>query len=103
MLGGRFAQAAYRLQLLPLLGDAQAQTLKGLTGDLARSPWRWAPTPRHVATDDEAVALISEGHLRPDAALLAASPSTAAPGAPDATAPSPAASDAMPSEAPTAS
>lgn len=103
VLGGRFAQAAYRLQLLPLLGDAQAQTLKGLTGDLARSPWRWAPTPRHVATDDEAVALISEGHLRPDAALLAAAQSTAAPGAPDATAPSPAASDAMPSEAPTAS
>jgi len=65
VLGGRFAQAAYRLQLLPLLGDAQAQTLKGQTGDLARSPWRWAATPRLTGTTDEAVALISEGLLHP--------------------------------------
>ncbi len=65
VLGGRFAQAAYRMQLLPLLGDAQAQTLKGQTGDLARSPWRWAATPRLTATTDEAVALISEGLLHP--------------------------------------
>ncbi|TDP81390.1 hypothetical protein EV672_108175 [Aquabacterium commune] len=65
ILGGRFAQAAYRLQLLPLVGDAQAQTLKGLTGDLARTPWAWAFEPRHTGTDDEAVALISVGTLRP--------------------------------------
>lgn len=65
ILGGRFAQAAYRLQLMPLLGDAQAKTLKGLTGDLARAPWQWQFTARHTATDDEAVALISEGSISP--------------------------------------
>ena len=65
ILGGRFAQAAYRLQLMPLLGDAQAQTLKGTTGDLARAPWQWQLTPRHVSTTDEAVALISEGLISP--------------------------------------
>ena len=65
VLGGRFAQAAYRLQLMPLLGDAQAQTLNGLTGDLARRGWRWQATPRLVETADETVALISEGLLRP--------------------------------------
>ena len=53
------------LQLLPLLGDAQAQTLKGLTGDLARSPWQWQASPRHLPTQDEAVALISEGLISP--------------------------------------
>ncbi|MBH2015536.1 MAG: hypothetical protein I8H88_03545 [Burkholderiales bacterium] len=65
ILGGRFAQAAYRMQLMPLVGDAQAQTLKGLTGDLARSPWAWQLEPHHVQTNDEAVALISAGTLRP--------------------------------------
>lgn len=65
ILGGRFAQAAYRMQLMPLVGDAQAKTLKGLTGDLARAPWHWQIKPQHVATQDEAVALISDGALRP--------------------------------------
>ena len=65
VLGGRFAQAAYRMQLMPLVGDAQAQTLKGLTGDLARTPWTWQLEPHHVKTSDEAVALISAGTLRP--------------------------------------
>ena len=65
ILGGRFAQAAYRLQLLPLVGDAQARTLKGQTGDLARSPWQWRISPRHLVPDDEAVCLISEGILAP--------------------------------------
>ncbi|MDO9237046.1 MAG: hypothetical protein Q7U28_13565 [Aquabacterium sp.] len=65
ILGGRFAQAAYRMQLMPLVGDAQAQTLKGLTGDLARSPWQWQISPRYQSTQDEAVALISEGTISP--------------------------------------
>lgn len=65
ILGGRFAQAAYRLQLMPLLGDAQAKTLKGLTGDLARAPWQWRLRPRLVPTNDEAVSLISEGLISP--------------------------------------
>jgi hypothetical protein len=69
ILGGRFAQAAYRLQLMPLLGDTQAKTLKGLTGDLARSPWQWQLTPRHAGTNDEAVSLISEGTIEPIAPL----------------------------------
>ena len=65
VLGGRFAQAAYRLQLMPLLGDAQARALKGLTGDLARSSWQWQASAQHLAVDDEAVALISAGTLTP--------------------------------------
>ena len=79
VLGGRFAQAAYRMQLMPLLGDAQAQTLKGLTGDLARSPWRWQFEPTQVEPTDEAVALISEGVLTP----LDAAPASSAAAAPD--------------------
>ncbi len=77
VLGGRFAQAAYRMQLLPLLGDGQAQTLKGQTGDLARSPWRWEATPRLTGTTDEAVSLISEGllhHMDPNAPVAPEAP-----------------------------
>ena len=66
VLGGRFAQAAYRLQLLPLLGDAQARTLKGQTGDLARSPWRTVLTPGVDRIDDPHVAALSAGHLHPE-------------------------------------
>lgn len=77
VLGGRFAQAAYRMQLMPLLGDAQAQTLKGLTGDLARSPWRWRFEASQIEPKDDAVALISEGFLTP----LGASASEATPAA----------------------
>jgi len=66
VLGGRFAQAAYRLQLLPLLGDAQARSLQGQTGDLARSPWRAVLQPGFEATADAHVAAISTGHLQPD-------------------------------------
>jgi hypothetical protein len=65
VLGGRFAQAAYRLQLLPLLGDAQAQTLKGQTGDLARKPWQLRFATEHEAVDDREVALISQGLIVP--------------------------------------
>jgi len=65
ILGGRFAQAAYRMQLMPLLGDVQARTLKGLTGDLARAPWQWQLSPHLIETQDEAVSRISEGTLSP--------------------------------------
>ena len=64
VLGGRFAQAAYRMQLMPLLGDAQAQTLQGLTGDLARQPWQFLLTPEHETVDDSDVQLISKGRLQ---------------------------------------
>ncbi|MGB3425392.1 MAG: hypothetical protein WBF84_07265 [Castellaniella sp.] len=66
VLGGRYAQAAYRMQLLPLLGDAQARALRGLTGDLARSPWHAALQPALQPAQDPYVALISAGTLEPD-------------------------------------
>ena len=72
VLGGRFAQAAYRLQLLPLLGDGQARTLKGQTGDLARSPWRTVLTPQVDTLDDPHVAALSAGHLHPEDPSLSA-------------------------------
>jgi hypothetical protein len=66
VVGGRFAQAAYRLQLLPLLGDAQARTLQGQTGDLARAPWRAVLTPQVETVADAHVAAVSAGHLHPE-------------------------------------
>lgn len=63
VLGGRFAQAAYRMQLLPLLGDEQARGLKGMTGDLARQPWQLVLSPQVSPVNDEQVAAISDGHL----------------------------------------
>lgn len=66
VLGGRFAQAAYRMQLLPLLGDAQARTLQGQTGDLARQPWRAAFSSAIDSVDDAHVATLTVGHLHPD-------------------------------------
>lgn len=66
VVGGRFAQAAYRLQLLPLLGDAQARTLQGQTGDLARAPWRAVLTPQLETVADAHVAAVSAGHLHPE-------------------------------------
>lgn len=65
VLGGRFAHAAYRMQLLPLMGDAQAMALKSQTGQLARSPWQVRLTPRLLPTQDPQVAFISEGQLSP--------------------------------------
>ena len=66
VLGGQYAQAAYRMQLLPLLGDEQARALRGLTGDLARSPWHAALRPDLQPAQDPYVALISAGTLEPD-------------------------------------
>lgn len=69
VLGGRFAQAAYRMQLLPLLGDEQARALQGQTGDLARSPWRAVLLPAVEKVADAHVAAISAGQLHPDSAV----------------------------------
>lgn len=63
VLGGRFAQAAYRMQLLPLLGDVQAQTLKGQTGELARSGWHAVLSTSVKLQDDSHVLAMSDGHL----------------------------------------
>lgn len=63
VLGGSYARAAYRAQLLPLLGDPQAQHLAGATGDMARQPWRvrWSVEQGEVA--DEFVRWMSQGVL----------------------------------------
>ena len=66
VLGGSFGKAAYRLQLLPLLGDAQARTLQGQTGDLARLPWQAGFLPRVDKVDDPDVAAMSAGAVHPD-------------------------------------
>lgn len=59
----RYAQVAYKAQLLPLLGDAQARELPGATGELARQSWRvqWSPDILHV--DHPAVTHLSSGQL----------------------------------------
>lgn len=66
ILGDSYARAAYRAQLLPLLGDAQARHLKGATGDMARQPWsvRWSAEQGPV--DDEFVKWMSRGVLTPE-------------------------------------
>lgn len=65
ILGGRFAHAAYRMQLMPLLGDGQAKALTSPTGALARAPWQLSLSTTLLPTQDPQVALISEGVLRP--------------------------------------
>lgn len=61
----RYAQLAYKAQLLPLLGDPQAAVLPGLTGELARQPWRieWQAEAQALAHHE--VQLLSRGQLVP--------------------------------------
>ncbi|TDY37005.1 hypothetical protein BX592_1488 [Paraburkholderia rhizosphaerae] len=66
VIGGRFAQAAYRMQLLPLLGDVQARTLQGQTGDFARLPWRAALSYEVEKIDDANIAAMSAGQIEPE-------------------------------------
>jgi hypothetical protein len=61
--GRQLCAAAYRAQLLPLLGDVQARHLKGATGDMARQPWRVRWSAEQGAIDDEFVAWMSRGVL----------------------------------------
>ncbi len=63
VLGGSYARAAYRAQLLPLLGDPQAQHLAGATGDMARQPWRVRWSAQQGPVQDEYVRWMSEGVL----------------------------------------
>ncbi|MBB3194149.1 hypothetical protein [Roseateles terrae] len=63
ILGGSYARAAYRAQLLPLLGDPQAQHLAGATGDMARQPWRVRWSAQQGPVEDEFVRWMSEGVL----------------------------------------
>jgi hypothetical protein len=59
----RYAQAAYKAQLFPLLGDDQARQLPGATGDLARQPWyvEWQTALQTV--DHPFVEQVSVGQL----------------------------------------
>lgn len=61
----RYAQVAYKAQLLPLLGDPQAAGLPGLTGALARQPWRVEWEPRTHKIKHAEIALLSRGQLVP--------------------------------------
>ncbi|MET0517970.1 MAG: hypothetical protein ABW005_03940 [Burkholderiaceae bacterium] len=63
VLGGSYARSAYRAQLLPLLGDPQAQHLSGATGDMARQPWRVRWSAEQGDAGDEFVAWMSRGVL----------------------------------------
>lgn len=63
VLGGSYARAVYRAQLLPLLGDVQAQHLAGATGDMARQPWRVRWSAQQGEIDDEYVRWMSQGVL----------------------------------------
>jgi hypothetical protein len=64
VLGGSYARSVYRAQLLPLLGDPQAQHLQGATGDMARQPWRVLWSGEQGEIDDEYVSWMSRGVLR---------------------------------------
>jgi hypothetical protein len=68
VLGGSYARASYRAQLLPLLGDPQAQHLSGATGDMARQPWRVQWSAEQGEIDDDHIAWMSRGLLRSTAA-----------------------------------
>jgi hypothetical protein len=59
----RYAQVAYKAQLLPLLGDTQAQDLPGATGELARQPWRVQWHTDLTAIEHPAVTHLSSGQL----------------------------------------
>ncbi|WP_312843521.1 hypothetical protein [Diaphorobacter nitroreducens] len=61
----RYAQLAYKAQLMPLLGDPQAAVLPGLTGELARQPWRIEWQPQAEPLDHHQVELLSRGRLVP--------------------------------------
>lgn len=65
----RYAQVAYRAQLMPLLGDPQAEVLPGATGEFARQPWRvqWQAAQKRIK--HPALELLSQGALvSPEAA-----------------------------------
>ncbi|GKS86273.1 hypothetical protein AVMA1855_18995 [Acidovorax sp. SUPP1855] len=74
----RYAQVAYKAQLLPLLGDPQAGVLPGATGALARLPWRVQWEAATEAIDHPQVELLSQGRMVPATAVPADAPAKAA-------------------------
>ena len=67
----RYAQVAYRAQLIPLLGDPQGEVLPGATGEFARQPWRmhWLPTQKRIKHPE--LELLTQGTLVTAEAALA--------------------------------
>ncbi len=65
----RYAQVAYRAQLMPLLGDPQAEVLPGATGEFARQPWRVQWQAAHKRIKHPQVELLSLGTLVPASAV----------------------------------
>ncbi|MBH9576446.1 hypothetical protein [Inhella proteolytica] len=63
LLGSGYARAAYRAQLLPLMGDPQSTGLAGATGELARQPWRARFAAEQGPVDDPHVRWMSQGRL----------------------------------------
>ena len=64
-LEAAYAEVAYKAQLLPLLGDAQAVLLPGATGDLARQPWRVEWSTELLDLQHPVLAQVSAGALHP--------------------------------------
>ena len=64
LLGGSYAKAAYRAQLLPLMGDPQSRDMAGATGELARQPWTARFAVDQGPVDDPHVRWMSQGTLR---------------------------------------
>ena len=61
----RYAQVASRAQLMPLLGDPQAEVLPGATGEFARQAWRVQWLATHKRIKHPQVELLSQGTLVP--------------------------------------
>lgn len=61
-----YAESAYRLSLLPLLGDAESAAIDGPAADIARLPLQMLIEPRLLAlTGHPEIAAISAGRLQP--------------------------------------
>lgn len=65
-LDAEYAHVAYKAQLLPLLGDAQAVQLPGATGDLAQRPWRVEWSTELLTLDHPTLEQFSAGTLHPN-------------------------------------
>jgi len=61
----RYAETAYRLSLLGLLGDPESAALDGPAADLARLPLRLEVGLDHLPVEHPEIVLISEGRLIP--------------------------------------
>ncbi len=60
---GSFEESAYRLSMLPLLGDTEAAGNDGPVGKLATLPYALTSLPLEVVVERAGVATVSAGHL----------------------------------------